>query len=675
MNYQSWKIPYDEPAISSFCTAAGYPPLLAILLSRKEALYDQDPETFLRCDASLLEDPYLLRGMEPAVERIKEAISAKETVAVFGDYDVDGITSTCLMTDFLLSCGLDVIPYIPDRMDEGYGLNYDAIDYFHENEVSLIITVDCGITAKEETAYARTLGIDVIITDHHECQDEVPDAAVAVVDPKQTDCHYPNKELCGVGVALKVACAVSGMEEKMLSRYIEWAAIGTIADVMMLVGENRFIVKTGLERLAKNPSPGISALLNICNSKGKKLSASSVGYTIAPRLNAAGRLGHAMMAFRLLMEQDPDAATVLAEELCELNKRRQEIETDIWNDAQEMLAGEIPDGPIVLASERWHPGVIGIAASRLADQFSFPSIMICLNGDLGKGSCRSYGSFNLFDALTACSEYLEGFGGHSQAAGLTIRRENLRSFRFALTQYYEEHAGVEETSLDCDLLISDPSLLTKANVTALDQLEPFGNGNPPPVLCLTDAMIYDLRSIGNGRHIRFRLRYDDAWFDCVFFSHSLEQIHVRDGDRVDVAFQAQINEYNGSQSVQLLVSDLRAHDPTELCQELIFNSDHVLWCSKRYLPSRADFVSVWRALQQQNDVLGNTLYDLLSGCPNDLAPETYVICLVAWAELGLILPGPDGSVIGGRINTQKDKVHLEDAPILQKLENERERRF
>ena len=675
MNYQSWTIPYDEPAISSSCSAAGYPPLLALLLSRKESLCGQDPESFLKSDSSLLVDPYLLKGMESAVERIKEAISAEETVAVFGDYDVDGITSTCLMTDFLTSCGLDVIPYIPDRMDEGYGLNNDAIDYFHENEVSLIITVDCGITAKEEAAYARTLGIDVIITDHHECQDGVPDAAAAVVDPKQNGCHYPNKELCGVGVALKVACAVSGMEEEMLSRYIEWTAIGTIADVMMLVGENRFIVKAGLERITKDPSPGISALLNICNAKGKKMSASSVGYTIAPRLNAAGRLGHAMMAFRLLMEQDPDAASVLAEELFDMNKRRQDIETDIWNDAQEMLAGTVPDGPIVLASEHWHPGVIGIAASRLADQFSFPSIMICLNGDYGKGSCRSYGNFNLFEALSACSEYLEGFGGHSQAAGLTIRRENLQSFRFALTQYYEEHAGEEISTLDCDLLIAEPGLLTKNNVLSLDQLEPFGNGNPPPVLCLTDATIYDLRSIGNGRHIRFRLRYEDSWFDCVFFSHSLEQVHVHDGDRVDVAFQAQINEYNGIQSVQLLITDLRTHNPDGLCRELISDPDRVLWCSKRYLPSRADFVSLWHMMQQQKGVLGSTFNDLLSVCPEDMAPETCVICLIAWKELGLIIPGPDGSVIGGRVNAKTEKVHLEDAPILQKLENQKERRF
>ena len=675
MNYQSWTIPYDEPAISPSCDAAGYPPLLALLLSRKEALFSQSPESYLRSDSSLLEDPYLLRGMEAAVERIKEAISQGESVAVFGDYDVDGITSTCLMTDFLISCGLDVFPYIPDRMDEGYGLNKDAISHFHENDVTLIITVDCGITAKEEVAFAKTLGIDVIITDHHECQDGVPEAAVAVVDPKQSGCHYPNKELCGVGVALKVACAVSGQEEKMISRYVEWTAIGTIADVMMLVGENRYLVKTGLEQIAKAPSPGISALLNVSNAKGKKLSASSVGYTIAPRLNAAGRLGHAMVAFRLLMEQDPDAAYVLAEELCNLNKRRQDIETEIWNDAQEMLSGETPNGPIVLASDRWHPGVIGIAASRLADQFSFPSIMVCLNGDLGKGSCRSYGNFNLFDALSACSEYLEGFGGHSQAAGLTIRRENLRSFRLALTEYYEQHAREDSSSLDCDLLISDPLLLTRPNVAALDRLEPFGNGNPPPVLCLTDAMIYDVRSIGNGRHIRFRLRFDDSWFDCVYFSHSIDQLHVRDGDHVDVAFQAQINEYNGSQAVQLLITDLKIHNPDVLCKELLSNADRVLWCSKRYLPSRADFISVWRCLQHHHGTFGENIPDLLSACPEGMAPETFVICLIAWQELGLVLPGPGGTVLGGQINAQKDKVHLEDAPILQKLENQKERRF
>ena len=315
MNYQNWKIPYRQPALSPQCSEAGYPPLLALLLSQKELSEDLDPETYLRCDITQLQDPYLLRGMEAAVERIKEAISAQETVAVFGDYDVDGITSTCLMTDFLTQCGLTVYPYIPDRLDEGYGLNNDAISNFCDHGVSLIVTVDCGITASEEVSFASELGIDVIITDHHECQEGIPLDAVAVVNPRQTNCHYPNKDLAGVGVALKVACAVSGKEEEMLRRYGEWAAIGTIADVMPLTEENRFLVKTGLDKIAHNPSPGVDALLIQSGTKGKKITSTSVGYTLAPRLNASGRLGQAMVAYRLLTETEPRKAQLLAEEL------------------------------------------------------------------------------------------------------------------------------------------------------------------------------------------------------------------------------------------------------------------------------------------------------------------------------------------------------------------------
>ncbi len=668
MNYQNWKIPYRQPALSPQCSEAGYPPLLALLLSQKELSEGLDPENYLRCDISQLQDPYLLRGMEPAVERIKEAISAQETVAVFGDYDVDGITSTCLMTDFLTQCGLTVFPYIPDRLDEGYGLNNDAISNFCDHGVSLIVTVDCGITAAEEVSFASELGIDVIITDHHECQEGIPKDAVAVVNPRQTNCHYPNKDLAGVGVALKVACAVSGQEEKMLRRYGEWAAIGTIADVMPLTEENRFLVKYGLDKIAHNPSPGVDALLIQSGTKGKKITSTSVGYTLAPRLNASGRLGQAMVAYRLLTETDPRKAQLLAEELCELNRQRQEIETEIWNEAHHMIQDSAPMGPIVLSSDHWHPGVIGIAASRLADQYSFPAVMIYLNGNLGKGSCRSYGSFNIFDALSACSSHLEGFGGHAQAAGLTIRKEQIPAFCAALREYYQENATEESMELSCDLLVQDPSLLSRTNVQALDLLEPFGNGNPAPVLCVQGATIYDCRSIGNGKHVRFRLAFQGAWFDCVFFSHAITQMPVRDGDVVDMAFHAQINDYNGVQSVQLLVVDIRPHQPEELCRALTAAPENVLWCCHQFCPSRNDFVSVWKALTTHGSELPASFGMLLSRCPDGVAPEAYLICLQVWLELGLLVPGPDGSVLGARVEPEQRKINLQDSKILQELQ-------
>lgn len=666
MNYKTWTIPYDKPAVSTPCSEAGYPPLLTLLLSRREDLTGRDPLSYLCCDESQLQDPYLLRGMEAAVERIKEAISSQETVAVFGDYDVDGITSTCLMTDFLSQCGLTVYPYIPDRLDEGYGLNNDAIARFNGLGVTLLISVDCGITATDEVDFARSLGIDVIITDHHECQGNIPEQAIAVVNPRQPTCLYPNKDLAGVGVALKVACAVSGQAKEMVSRYAEWVAIGTVADVMPLTDENRFLVKTGLDKVARNPSPGIDALLIQSGAKGKKLTSTSIGYTLAPRLNASGRLGQAMVAFRLLTEQDPENATALAEELCSLNRQRQKIETDIWEDALQMIK-EHPFGPIVLYSDHWHPGVIGIAASRLADQFSYPAIMIYMNGDYGKGSCRSYGSFNLFEALSACSSFLEGFGGHEQAAGLTIRRENIPAFCDALNQYYQENAEEGGSPLVCDLLISSPELLTRPNVLALDLLEPFGNGNPSPTLCISDAVIYDLRSIGNGKHVRFRLSFQSSWFDCVYFSHELSQLPVHDGDHVDLAFHAQINDYNGAQSVQLLAVDVRPHRPEDLCSKIATDPFPVLWCCGQYTPTRADFISAWNALRQQGGTLPSSLAVLIAKCPENLPPETYLLCLQIWLELGLLKSGPNGSLTGASVDPDQKKVDLQKSVILQAL--------
>ena len=454
----------------------------------------------------------------------------------------------------------------------------------------------------------------------------------------------------------------------MLRRYGEWAAIGTIADVMPLTEENRFLVKTGLDKIAHNPSPGVDALLIQSGTKGKKITSTSVGYTLAPRLNASGRLGQAMVAYRLLTETEPRKAQLLAEELCELNRQRQEIETEIWNEAHHMIQDSIPMGPIVLSSDHWHPGVIGIAASRLADQYSYPAVMIYLNGDLGKGSCRSYGSFNIFDALSACSSYLEGYGGHAQAAGLTIRKEQIPSFCAALQEYYQENATEESMELSCDLLIQDPTLLSRTNVQALDLLEPFGNGNPSPILCLQGATVYDCRSIGNGKHVRFRLAFQNAWFDCVFFSHSITQMPVRDGDVVDMAFHAQINDYNGVQSVQLLVVDIRPHQPEELCRQLTDTPEDVLWCCRHFCPSRNDFVSVWKSLTPQGAELPSSFNLLLSRCPDGVAPETYLICLQVWLELGLLIPGPDGSVLGARVEPEQRKINLQDSRILQALQ-------
>ena len=460
MKLQDWKIPYTRPEYPAELRQAGCGPLLSAVLALRGIRTVTDARALLDGGLACLHDPLLMAGMPEAVERIRRAFANRESVAVYGDYDVDGITATCLVTDYLQSKGLHCVGYIPDRNEEGYGLNCAALDSLRREGVTLLITVDCGITAVEEAAYTRKIGLDMIVTDHHECKEGALPDALAVIDCKQEGNRYPNPDLAGVGVAMKLVCACEQDDEAVLRRYADLVAVGTVADVMPLVGENRYLVRRGLEMLAANPRPGFAAMLREAGVDPARITASSIGFSLAPRLNAAGRLGQATKAADLLMATRPEEAAALAAELCELNRQRQSIETEIWKDALSKLEGKKPDGPIVLASDRWHQGVIGIAASRLAEQFSLPAIMVCLSGDHGKGSCRSYGGFNLFEALSACSRHLLGFGGHALAAGMTIRSDKLPEFRRALTEYYKANKPEAVPEVDCDLLIRDAGLLT-----------------------------------------------------------------------------------------------------------------------------------------------------------------------------------------------------------------------
>ena len=557
MKSKIWKIPYSRPVIPPELLAAGYTPLLAAVLDLRGITTVDEAARLIRGSESCLHDPMLMKGMPAAVERVHRAISSGETVAVYGDYDVDGITSTCVVTDYLRGKGLKCIPYIPDRNGEGYGVNNGALDTLHAQGVTLVITVDCGITAAAETEYAASLGMDMLITDHHECPSGALPAASAVVDCKQDGDEYPNKELAGVGVALKLVCACEGDSAAMLERYVDLVAIGTVADVMPLVDENRYLVRRGLARLASSPRPGIAAMLREASVDAKKLTAATIGFSIAPRLNAAGRLGQAMTAAKLLMTQDTDAANALAAELCELNRRRQSIETGIWEEANAILAGKTPDAPIVLASEGWHPGVIGIVASRLTDAYSVPAVMICLDGESGKGSCRSTGSFNLFEALSACSDCLEGFGGHAMAAGVTVRRGCVDELRSRLREYYLSHPDRTLPALEADLLVDSPELLTMACVESLDELEPCGNGNPRPLLYMENVSLDSVQPIGGGKHLRLKLAKFGQTYDGVFFSQTAPALGARAGQRCDIVFAPQINEFHGRRSVQLVITDLR----------------------------------------------------------------------------------------------------------------------
>ena len=662
---KDWEIPLDRPEPAPELKQAGFSPLLTAVLALRGIKTRSQAMELIYGGEECLHEPLLMLGMDKARDRILKAIEAGETVAVYGDYDVDGITSTCLVTDYLRSKGLNCIPYIPDRNEEGYGLNCAALDLLKAQGVSLIITVDCGITAVDESAYAGKLGIDMVITDHHECRMEALPEAAAIIDCKQEGDEYPNKNLAGVGVALKLVCACEGDSRAVLDSYADLVAIGTIADVMPLVDENRYLVKYGLKKLETAPRPGIAAMLRESSIDPKKLNASSVGYSLAPRLNAAGRLGNAAMAARLLMSRDQTTAAELAAELCELNRRRQNIETEIWQEANQLLAGKAPDSPIVLASENWHQGVIGIAASRLAEQYSLPAIMICLNGDLGKGSCRSYGGFNLFDALSACSEHLLGFGGHALAAGLNIRKENLASFREALAEYYRKNRPEAAPEVQCDLLITDPELLSVENVKSLDLLEPYGNANPKPLMCISAVRLEGASRVGGGRHLRFRVRFGTKHIDGIFFSHRLEELGLHEGELVDLAFRPQINEYRGNVSVQLVASAMRRHDPKALCEAILSQKEGVLWAASRYCPERPDFVRLWRSMDKGYTVARDTVH-VIGQCLAGMEPERFCLCLMALLETGL-LKSPDGSIFSAAPADIPGKADLEGTKLMRTL--------
>ncbi|MBE6969518.1 MAG: single-stranded-DNA-specific exonuclease RecJ [Ruminococcaceae bacterium] len=559
MKYSKWKVPSAPPVIPADLLRAGCTPLLSAVLELRGLGGLDDAERFLLGGAETLHDPLTLEDVIPAVQRLTRAIEQKEHIAVYGDYDVDGITSACLLTDYLRSRGVNCETYIPNRLGEGYGLNNDAIDYLASLGVTLIVTVDCGVTSLEETDYANSLGIDMIITDHHECRETLPDAE-AVVDPKRSDCRYAGTGLAGVGVAFKLVCALEGNTERMLDRYGDLLAVGTVADVMPVTGENRYMIQRGLQKIAGGSCrPGLLALMEEAGVADKRIGAATIGYSLAPRINAAGRLGDTDIAVELLQTRDRRRAEELARALCQRNRERQELELQIWQDARARLDAEPPRGPIVLAHEDWHPGVIGIVASRLTDAYSLPAIMICLDGEKGKGSCRSVGDFNLYEALTVCEDMLEGFGGHAMAAGLTIHRDRVDEFRDKLAEYWHQHPSDYEPALEADLWVTDASLLEMDCVESLDSLEPCGNGNPRPLLYMENARLESVTPIGGGKHLRLRLQKFDRSYDAVFFGQTVQELGVRVGQTVDIIFAPQINEFRSRRSVQLVLSDLRAH--------------------------------------------------------------------------------------------------------------------
>ena len=549
--------------VKKLSDAFGIAPVISTILLNRGIT---DPQSFITPTEGTLLDPFLMLGMEKATERILKAIENNEKIAIYGDYDVDGITSTAIMVKFLRSHKADVMYYIPDRHEEGYGINTDAIDKIHAQGVTLLITVDCGITAVKEIDYAKKMGIETIITDHHECKDETPDA-YCLLNPKQPDCQYPFKKLAGVGVAFKLLQALTlrmhfHMRE-LIDEYIDLVAIGTIADVMPLVGENRIIVKKGLELLKYTVNRGIRALADVAEINLSSVQTGTIGFMLAPRINAAGRMGDPSCAVELLLSKDDMTARRYAEILNDKNRERQETEISILEDALNIIESTPSikdDFVIVLAHEGWHHGIIGIVASKISERFNKPCILISTDDENGKGSGRSIRSFNLFKALENSGHLMQKFGGHDLAAGLSIKPENIDVFRKEINEYAK--ACLTEDDFMPILYIDSELPLPYINMNTAEKLsilEPYGMGNACPLFYVNDLVISQIRPLSDGKHLKLILSSEDYTLETVGFNMGelLDLLNV--GDVVDIAFSIDINIYRGARQLQVLLKDVKIH--------------------------------------------------------------------------------------------------------------------
>jgi single-stranded-DNA-specific exonuclease len=558
----------DDGPATALARELGVSPVTARLLCIRGLGAPDDARRFLSPRIDDLYDPFRLAGMSIAVDRILRAIAAKDRIAIHGDYDVDGVTSTVILRRALELLGADVVHFIPERLRDGYGLQPASIDRLQQDAVRLIISVDCGIRADEAATRARELGIDLIITDHHEPGAELPHA-LAVINPKRHDCTYPDKNLAGVGVALKLVqalCTCTG-HANWLPAFVKVAAIGTLADVVPLTGENRIIAKLGLGMLSKGPHKvGLRALLDVCGLTGREIDSYHIGFVVAPRVNAAGRMSTPDIAARLLLAADEtmgEEARALAEQLDAENLRRQQEEADIVSEARKIVETDLEVGSrtvLVVAGEGWHRGVIGIVASKLVDAFHRPAIVISTDGDLAHGSCRSIPSFNMLAALESCAELMSKFGGHKQAAGLTLETSRIRELRARVNHFAD--ACLTPDDLRPRLWIDGSLTFRSINeqvVSELSTLAPFGAGNPCPIFRTSRVEIVDGPRRLKERHLKMAFKQDGRILRGIAWRASERESFVTEHRAaIDLAFSLENDMYNGERYLQLSVADFRA---------------------------------------------------------------------------------------------------------------------
>lgn len=620
------------------------PMLLAMLLDIRGVTDDRDIEDFLYGD-TLTASPFEIKDMDKAVERIQAAVEYGERICVYGDFDADGVTSTALLYSYLSDIGADVIYYIPSREAEGYGMNKGAVSKIYERGVKLIITVDNGVAAVDEVAYAKSLGIDTVITDHHAVPDVLPDA-VAVIDLHRKDCDSSFKELSGVGVAFKLVQAIEGEYadiEGLLENYSDLAAIGTVGDIVSLRGENRVLVRNGLRHINNGDRLGLAALVEESGLSGRNISAGNLSFTMVPRINAGGRLGLSQKSVSMLLTDDEEYAADIAAELSADNVERQQIERDILSDIDSLIRENpsiVNNRVIVVYGEGWHKGVIGIVASRIKEVYNKPAIIITLDDDVCRASGRSVAGFSLIDAVFSCSDLLIQCGGHPMAVGFGIRRENIEEFITQINRYAQLNPIPAPTlELDCKL---NPSQLSVELARGLSLLEPYGSGNPTPLFGLYNMTLRDIREIGGGRHLRLTLTRGDSTVYALRFSTTLAEFPYRVGDIVDLAVTLDINVYNNNESLSVYIRDMRFSgqdedeiiSSKELFEKFCRGDDITPDEARSILPSRQEFAVVYRFLRAENGF--NYPFDALLYRIGGIGCGKLRVILESMNELGLI---------------------------------------
>lgn len=679
MILRKWEVrPLDKERAAAFAQTYGVPFFLAMLMNIRgldDAAHLRD---FLG-EGEPLSDPFLLKDMDKAAARITRAVDNMEKIAVYGDYDADGVTSTAMLYSYLETRGADVIFYIPQREGEGYGMNIGAVEYLKEQGVSLIVTVDNGISSVQEVARANELGIDVVVTDHHRPQEILPDA-VAVVDAYRPDDTSPYKHFSGVGIAFKLLMALedgAGDVEDLLEAYSDLAAIGTIGDIVPLTGENRTLIRAGLERLSQSDRPGVQALLENAGIAGKALTSTNVAFTLVPRINATGRMGAPERAVRLLISGYEEEAEVLSEEICADNEERRRVEAEIAEAAFADIEakGYMKDRVVVVDGENWHHGVIGIVASRVTERCGKPCMIISRGETEAKGSGRSIEGFSLFEAICACGDLLIKFGGHPMAAGITLKPENIEAFRKRINRYAAEHfpqMPTQTVTLDCKL---NPAALSVSMAQSLTQLEPFGNGNPQPVFGLFNMELSNVTPVGGGGHLRLTLEKNGAVITAMRFNTKPEELPYHIGDKIDLAVQLEAREFRGQPSLTVIVRDMKfaafntEKNVASLASFEKWQRGEVLSVEdkNRLYPDRACLAAIYRALRTVNGKETDQVR-FVSQFGKDMTLGLFKTALLVFEERGLVHSEIADDTFTATLIETSGKTDITRSPVLLALQ-------